>query len=124
VFKNKVLLKHKAKSKIRKRIRKKISGTAERPRVLVVRSNRYLYVQAIDDINGVVLSSASTLEKEFKEKNKNFKNMDASKALGELISKRLKKKKIESIVFDRGIFPYHGRIKNLADAMRKGGLTF
>jgi len=124
VFKNKVLLKQKAKNKIRKRIRKKISGTSKRPRVLVVRSNRYLYVQAFDDINGVVLSSASTLEKEFKEKNKNFKNMDASKALGELISKRLKKKKIESIVFDRGIFPYHGRIKNLADAMRKGGLTF
>jgi len=124
VFKTKVLLKQKAKNKIRKRIRKKISGTSERPRVLVVRSNRYLYVQAIDDINGVVLSSASTLEKEFKEKNKNYKNMDASKALGELLSKRLKKKKIESIVFDRGIFPYHGRIKNLADAMRKGGLTF
>ena len=124
MFKSKVLIKQKAKTKIRKRIRKKISGTSERPRVLVVRSNRYLYVQAIDDNNGVVLSSASTLEKEFKEKNKNFKNADASKALGELFSKRLKKKKIESIVFDRGVFPYHGRIKNLAEAMRKGGLTF
>ena len=124
MFKSKVLIKQRAKTKIRKRIRKKISGTSERPRVLVVRSNRFLYVQAIDDINGVVLSSASTLEKEFKEKNKNFKNAEAATALGELISKRLKKKKIESIVFDRGVFPYHGRIKNLAEAIRKGGLTF
>lgn len=124
MFKNKVEIKQKAKNRIRKRIRRKISGTPERPRVLVVRSNRYMYVQAIDDIHGVVLSAASTLEKEFKEKNKNFKNMDASKALGELFSKRLKKKKIDNIVFDRGIFPYHGRIKNLAEAMRKGGLTF
>jgi large subunit ribosomal protein L18 len=124
VFKNKVDIKQRAKSRIRKRIRKKISGTSERPRVLVFRSNRYMYVQAIDDLNGVVLSSASTLEKEFKEKNKSFKNLEASKALGELFSKRLKKQKIDTIVFDRGVFPYHGRIKNLAEAMRKGGLTF
>jgi len=121
---DKVELKKRAKLQIRKRIRKKISGTPDRPRVLVTRSNRFMYVQAIDDINGVVLASASTLEKAFREKNSVTKNMKASEALGELAAQRFKKKKIKSIVFDRGIFPYHGRIKVLADAMRKGGLVF
>jgi large subunit ribosomal protein L18 len=124
VYKNNVEVKRLAKSRIRKRIRKKISGSPERPRVLVTRSNRFLYVQAIDDLNGEVLSAASTLEKEFQEKHKNFKNADAAQALGDMFSKRLKKKKIENIVFDRGLYPYHGRIKNLAEALRKGGLTF
>ena len=124
VFKDKVVVKRKAKNKIRKRIRKKISGRPERPRVLVVRTNRYLYVQAIDDLNGVVLAAASTLEKEFKEKNKDFKNKKASQALGRIVAQRLKKKKIERIVFDRGVYPYHGRIKTLAEAMREGGLIF
>jgi large subunit ribosomal protein L18 len=109
---------------IRKRIRKKISGTPERPRVLVTRSNRYLYVQAIDDQNGRVLSTSSTLEKAFRDKHKNYKNQEASKLLGEIVAERLKKKKIKSVVFDRGIYPYHGRVKILADAMRKGGLVF
>jgi large subunit ribosomal protein L18 len=124
VYKDSVAKKKVASQRVRKRIRKKISGTPERPRVLVTRTNRYLYVQAIDDINGRVLSSASTLEKSFREKNKSFKNLDAAKALGEVVADRLKSKKIKTIVFDRGISPYHGRIKNLADAMRKGGLVF
>lgn len=121
---DKVAVKKRAKTRIRKRIRKKISGTAERPRVLVTRSNRYIYVQAIDDVNGAVLASASTLEKAFREKNKSFRNSKASEALGELAAERFKQKKIESIVFDRGMFPYHGRIKALAEAMRKSGLVF
>lgn len=124
VFKDKTTRKKRAKQKIRMRIRKKISGTPERPRVLVTRSNRYLYVQAIDDINGRVLSTASTLEKSFREKHTNTKNQEASKLLGEIVADRLKKKKIKNVVFDRGIYPYHGRIKNVADAMRKGGLVF
>jgi len=124
VFKDNVTKKKLAGQRIRKRIRKKISGTPERPRVLVTRTNRYLYVQTIDDINGKVLSSACTLEKAFREKHTNLKNMDAAKSLGEVVADRLKKKKIKTIVFDRGISPYHGRIKNLADAMRKGGLVF
>jgi large subunit ribosomal protein L18 len=124
VFKDKVVKKKTASRRIRKRIRKKISGTPERPRVLVTRSNCYLYVQAIDDINGRVLSSACTLEKSFRAKHKNFKNMEAAKALGEIVAGRFKEKKIKTIVFDRGVFPYHGRIKNLADAMREGGLIF
>ncbi len=124
MFKDNVAKKKLAGQRVRKRIRKKISGTPERPRVLVTRSNRYLYVQTIDDINGRVLSSACTLEKAFREKHTNLKNMDAAKSLGEVVADRLKKKKIKTIVFDRGISPYHGRIKNLADAMRKGGLVF
>lgn len=124
MFKDNVVKKKIAGQRVRKRIRKKISGTPERPRVLVTRTNRYLYVQAIDDITGQVLSSACTLEKAFRDKHKSFKNMDAAKALGDVAAGRFKEKKIKTIVFDRGVFPYHGRIKNLADAMRKGGLVF
>lgn len=124
LFKNNVEIKKTARLRIRKRIRKKISGTSEKPRVMVTRSNRYIYVQAIDDDAGKILATASTLEKEFKEENKNTKNRKASQVLGDIVAKRLKKIKIEQIVFDRGIYPYHGRIKNLAEAMRKGGLVF
>ncbi len=124
MYKDKVTARKAKRMRIRRRIRKKISGTSERPRVLVGRSNRYLCVQAIDDTKGMTLASASTLEKEFREKNKNTKNMEASQKLGELITKRLKEKKIKNIVFDRDFFPYHGRVKHLAEAMRKGGLKF
>lgn len=124
MYKSKVELKKKAKEKVRKKIRKKISGTQERPRILVIRSNRYLYVQAVDDLNGRILASASTLEQGIKEKVKNTKNQDASKTLGKLMVDRLKKMKVKTIVFDRGFYPYHGRIKTLAEAMRKGGLVF
>ncbi len=124
MHKNKVDLKKIAGQRIRKRIRKKISGTEDRPRVHVHKSNRYLYLQAVDDVNGNVMVSACTLEKEFKNKKKNTKNQEASKLLGELIAKRLKEKKIKNIVFDRGIYPYHGRVKMLADAMREAGIKF
>jgi large subunit ribosomal protein L18 len=72
----------------------------------------------------VVLASASTLEKEFREKNKNLKNIEASKILGEIAAERFKKMKIKHIVFDRGTYPYHGRVKTLAESMRKAGLNF
>ncbi len=124
MYKSKVILKKISNQRVRKRIRKKISGTLERPRFFVKRSNRYIYVQVIDDENGVTLASASTLEKEFKEKNKDTKNIKAAMALGELVAKRLKKKKMDTIVFDRGYYPYHGRIKALAEAMQKGGIRF
>lgn len=124
MYKDKVELKKRAKERIRKKIRKKIKGTSARPRIYVFKSNRYLYTQVIDDEKGKVIVSASTLEKEFKEKNKNCKNTEASGILGELLAKRLKQKKIEKVVFDRGISPYHGRLKALAEAIRKGGLTF
>jgi large subunit ribosomal protein L18 len=118
------MLKEESKRKIRLRIRKKIRGTAERPRVYVFKSNRYLYTQAIDDLTGSVLASASSVEKEYREKRKKTKNIEASRAVGEMIAKRLKKKKIKQVVFDRGVYPYHGRVKALAEAMRKEGLIF
>lgn len=124
MYKTNVEVKKKARVRIRRRIRKKISGTSDKPRVIVNRSNRYFYIQAIDDTSGTVLASASTLEKVFKEKNKNTKNMKASESLGKLAAQRIIKKKIKTIVFDRGVYLYHGRIKILADAMRKEGLKF
>ena len=124
MHKDKVVVKRKAKERIRKRIRKRIRGTSEKPRVHVFKSNRYLYAQAINDENGHVLVSASTLEKEFKGKNEDFKNIEASQNLGSIMAKRLKEKNIKKIVFDRGIYPYHGRIKALAEAIRKQGIIF
>lgn len=124
MYKDKVALKKIAKERIRKRIKKKIRGTPEKPRVYVFKSNRYVYTQVINDVDGHILASASTLEKEFKDKKKTRKNVEACQVLGEILAKRLKAKKIEKVIFDRGIFPYHGRIKALAEAMRKGGLNF
>jgi large subunit ribosomal protein L18 len=124
VFKKKTSLKREARIRIRNRIRKKIQGTSERPRVFVLKSNRYIYSQAIDDETGRVLVAASSLEKEFKSKGKKTKNIEASKIVGETMAKRLKKKKINQIVFDRGSYPYHGRLKALAEAIRKEGLNF
>jgi len=124
VYRTKVEKSKKAKEKIRKRIRKKIQGTAERPRIYVYKSNRYIYSQAIDDDTGTVLASASSLESDFRQKKKKTKNIEASKIIGEMMAKKLKKKKIKSVVFDRGVYPYHGRIKALAEAMRNEGLAF
>ncbi len=104
-----------------KRVRNKISGTAECPRLSVFRSNTNLYVQVIDDENQVTLVSASTLDKEVKTKKA---NKEAAKELGTLIAKKAKAKKIETVVFDRGGYVYHGVVKELADAAREGGLKF
>jgi large subunit ribosomal protein L18 len=124
VLRDKSELRKVRKIRLRKRIRKKIRGTTERPRVHVFKSDRYIYTQVINDETGVVLAAASTLEKEFKEKNKDFKNKKASETLGQILARRLKEKKIERVVLDRGTSPYHGRIKALADAMRKEGVIF
>ncbi len=111
-------------SRLRKRIREKVKGTSERPRVHVFKSNAYVYTQVINDMEGAVLLTASTLEKEFREKAKSTKNKDACVLLGEMLGQRLKAAKIERIVFDRGVHPYHGRVKTLADAIRKQGIQF
>ena len=103
------------------RVRRKISGTAERPRLCVYRSNTNLYVQIIDDVAGKTLVSASTLDKEIKTKHA---NKEAAKELGTLIASKAKKAKIENIVFDRGGYIYHGVVKELAEAAREGGLKF
>ena len=103
------------------RVRRKVSGTAERPRLCVYRSNTNIYVQVIDDVAGNTLVSASTLDKEVKVKHA---NKEAAKEVGALIAKRAADKKIKSVVFDRGGYIYHGVIKELAEAAREGGLSF
>ena len=105
-----------------KRIRKDISGTNERPRLNVFRSNANITAQIIDDEKGITLVSASTLEKELKIKNGG--NTEAAKIIGAEIAKRAKKAKINKVVFDRGGYLYHGRVKALADAARENGLEF
>ncbi len=124
MLKQKTVLKKEARKRIRKRIRKKIRGTSERPRVVVSKSNRYIYSQAIDDETGRILTAASSLEREYRDKNQKTKNIETSKAVGEIMAKRLKGKKVKKIVFDRGFYPYHGRIRALAEAMRKEGIIF
>lgn len=112
------------KERLRHRIANKIRGTSARPRVHVYKSNSFVYTQVVNDLDHTVIASASTLEKEFKEQSKNTKNKAACVILGQLLAKRLKSKNVGKIVFDRGIYPYHGRIKALADAMRKDGIEF
>ncbi len=103
------------------RVRRKISGTAERPRLCVYRSNSNIYAQIIDDVAGNTLVSASTLDKEIKTK---YANKEAAKEVGTLIAKRAADKKIVDVVFDRGGYIYHGVVKELAEAAREGGLKF
>ena len=105
-----------------KRIRKTLAGTAERPRLNVFRGNANITAQIIDDTKGVTLVSASTLEKELNIKNGG--NVEAAKIIGAEIAKRAKKAKISKVVFDRGGYLYHGRVKALAEAARENGLEF
>lgn len=104
------------------RLRNKVSGTASIPRLNVYRSNTNVYAQIIDDITGVTLVSASTLDKSLNLKGK--KNIEAATAVGELIAKRAVEAKIEAVVFDRGGYKYHGKVKALAEAARENGLKF
>ena len=103
------------------RVRRKVSGTAECPRLCVYRSNTNLYVQIIDDVAGNTLVSASTLDKEIKTKKA---NKEAAKELGALIAKKALDKKIKTVVYDRGGYIYHGVVKELAEAARAAGLEF
>ena len=109
------------KDKRHLRVRKKISGTAECPRLCVCRTNKNLFVQVIDDVAGKTLASASTLDKEIKIKHS---NKEAAKEVGALIAKRAQDKKIKTVVFDRSGYLYHGIIKDLAEAAREAGLEF
>jgi large subunit ribosomal protein L18 len=124
VLKDRSKVKRARKERLRKRIAERVRGTAARPRVHVFKSNLYIYTQVVDDTANAVLAAASTLEKEFKDRSRNTKNKAAAEVLGELLAGRLKAKKIDRIVFDRGTYLYHGRIKALADAMRKAGVDF
>ena len=104
-----------------KRVRTKISGTPECPRLCVFRSNANVYAQVIDDVNKVTLVSASTLDKEVKTKKA---NKEAAKEVGALVAKRALAKNIKSVVYDRGGYIYHGVVKELAEAAREAGLEF
>ncbi|MCL2223151.1 MAG: 50S ribosomal protein L18 [Oscillospiraceae bacterium] len=109
------------RKKRHKRVRSKISGTPERPRLNVFRSGKHIYAQIIDDIAGATLCSASSLEKSFKGSGG---NKEGAAVVGKQVADRAKKKGIENVVFDRGGYIYHGRIKELAEAAREGGLKF
>mgnify|MGYP002755461343 CR=1 FL=1 len=104
-----------------RRVRAKISGTAQRPRLNVFRSNKHIYAQLIDDVNGVTLASASTMDKGFEG---NGGNKEGARKVGEMIAQAAKAKGIENVVFDRGGYLYHGRVQELADGAREGGLKF
>jgi len=110
------------RTKIKMRIRKKISGTAETPRLTVFRSNKQISVQIIDDINKKTIVAASSLVKEISEKKVN--KTEIAKLVGKLISNRAKEAGVSDVVFDRNGYLYHGRVKALADAAREGGLKF
>ncbi len=104
-----------------KRVRAKISGTPERPRLNVFRSERHIYAQLIDDVNGVTLAAASSVEKDFEVSGS---NKEGARKVGKLIAERAKAKGIEDVVFDRGGYIYHGRVQELAEGAREGGLKF
>ena len=103
------------------RVRGKISGTAERPRLCVFRSNANIYAQVIDDVKGVTICAASTVEKDF---GGNGGNKEAARKVGKLVAERAAKAGITTVVFDRGGYIYHGRVKELAEGAREGGLNF
>ncbi|MEQ9467680.1 MAG: 50S ribosomal protein L18 [Ekhidna sp.] len=107
------------RKRLRLGIRRKVSGTADRPRVSVFKSNKGIYAQLIDDINGKTLASAST-----KEIGKVNLNVEIAKEVGKKLAENAKKVGIESVVFDRGGYPYHGRVRSLAEGAREGGLKF
>jgi large subunit ribosomal protein L18 len=118
------LTKLERRTRIKMRIRKKICGTAETPRLAVYRSNKQIYVQVVDDLNKVTLLAVSSKEKEVAEKAGGIKKTEQAKLVGKLLAAKCKEKGIESVVFDRSGYKYHGRVKSLADAAREGGLKF
>jgi large subunit ribosomal protein L18 len=106
------------------RVRRKVSGTAERPRLNVYRSLEHIYAQVIDDVAGHTLASASTLDGEVKKAINGLKPVDAAKIVGQMVAARAKNAGISKVVFDRGGYKYHGRVKAVADGAREGGLEF
>jgi len=110
--------------KIRRRIRGKISGTETRPRLAIHRSLKHISVQAVDDTTGRTLVAASTLDPECRGRASKGGNQEAARVVGQVIAARLKEKGVETVIFDRGGFRYHGRVRALAEAVREGGLKF
>ena len=122
------VIKKKDRKKLRRRrhlrVRKKVFGTPERPRLCVFRSNKHIYAQIIDDTVGRTLVAASTLDKDLRDKLEKTWNKEAAREVGKLIGKRALEKGITTVVFDRGGYKYHGRVKELADGAREAGLKF
>ncbi|MCM3043018.1 50S ribosomal protein L18 [Paenibacillus motobuensis] len=116
--------KNKARLKRHLRVRRKVTGTAERPRLNVFRSSKHIYAQLIDDVAGVTIVSASTVEKELSGEIKNGGNVESARKVGEMIAKRAQEQGKKVVVFDRGGYLYHGRIQALAEAAREAGLEF
>lgn len=110
------------RNRIRNRIRKIVSGTSERPRLSVFRSNKHLFAQLIDDVNGNTLVAASSIDKSILEAKGN--KVEKAALVGKLIAEKAKNSNISSVVFDRGGYLYHGRVKSFAEAAREGGLNF
>ncbi len=113
-------MKHNNFLRRKNKVRAKISGTSQRPRLSVFRSNKYIYAQVIDDLKGITIASASNLSKEGQKAGKT----EQAKKVGEEVAKRALAKKVKKVVFDKSGYKYHGRIKALADAAREGGLEF
>jgi large subunit ribosomal protein L18 len=113
-----------ARQRVHQRIRKRVAGTAERPRLCIHFSGKHVYAQVVDDDAGRTVAAASTLEREFRGSSKVAANRANAEAVGKTIAERLLAKKMDSVVFDRGGFLYHGKVKALADAAREGGLKF
>jgi len=117
------LTKLERRTRIKMRIRKKINGTAEAPRLAVYRSNKQIYAQVVDDLKGETILSASSKEKEIAAQ-AGIKKIEQAKLVGKLLAAKCKEKGIGKVVFDRSGYKYHGRVKSLADAAREGGLKF
>lgn len=117
------LAKQERRKKIQRRIRKKLSGTNQKPRMSVYRSNKNIFVQVIDDVNGVTLAAASSLIKDIAEKTEITKVQQAA-LVGKVLAEKVTAAGISEVIFDRGGYLYHGRIKSLADAARENGLKF
>ena len=117
------LTKLERRARIKMRIRKKINGTADAPRLAVYRSNKQIYVQVVNDLNGETILSASSKEKDIAAQT-GIKKVEQAKLVGKLLASKCKEKGIEKVVCDRSGYKYHGRVKSLADAAREGGLKF
>ncbi|MBI2058651.1 MAG: 50S ribosomal protein L18 [Nitrospirae bacterium] len=117
-------LKKDKRARRKRRIRKNVSGTLERPRLTVYRSHKHIYGQIVDDLTSKTLVAASSLVQELKGKAKHGGNVDAAKKVGALLAKRALEKGVKQVVFDRNGYLYHGRVKALADAAREAGLKF
>ncbi len=119
-----MMTKQERRQRVHYRIRKVVNGTPERPRMVVFRSNKQIYVQVVDDTKGITLASASSLEKALAQKCKGLSGIEQAKVVGGCIAQRAIEKGIDTVSFDRGGYLYHGRVKSLADAAREGGLKF